>query len=250
MKKSRFFISLLLAGVLLFAQVSAVLASPTVKADTLVTGMVQTITLETDANTALTTVLITVKDESGDVQTVRVSLETAIELGIVTLDGDGNPIINQLVLGQQISIDRTTIIADEEQHPVGSALSTFFSDIEGLDYSVIMDARDMGNGFGLIAQALWLTRKLEGTAEDFLAILDAKKNNDYSSFVFEDGSSPKSWGELKKAIMDGDKKGNLGLVVSNKDNGNGNPAHQTNKEKDKEKDKDKSNNGNGNGKKP
>lgn len=249
MKKSKLFLSLLLAGILAFIQASSVFAAPSLNDHQAITGTVQQITLETDPSTIVTTVIITVMDEKGKTLTVRISLETAIELGLVTLNGDGSPIINQLALGQIIEIDSSTVISSEKQNPVGSALSTFFSDIDGLDYSVIMDAHSTGNGFGVIAQVLWLTRKLEGDVSVFLALLDAKKNNDFSSFVFEDGSTPTSWGQLKKAIMNGDKKGNLGVIMSNKGHDNhGNGSGNGNNNKDKNK--DKGNNGNGNGKKP
>ncbi len=81
-----------------------------------------------------------------------------------------------------------------------------------------------GYGFGVIAQALWLTQKMEGDADVLTAILEAKKTGDYSAFTLEDGTVPTSWGQLKKAIMAGDKKNNLGVVMSGKD-------------KDKDKDK-------------
>lgn len=249
MKRSMFFLSIALVGILVVAQVSPVFAAPSLNHQRAISGSVQEITLEADPSTAVTTVIINVLDGKGKTQIVRVSLESAAKLGLVTLDGDGNPIINELALGQAIEIAPTMIIPSEKQNPVGSALSTFFSDIDGLDYSVIMDAHSTGNGFGVIAQVLWLTRKLEGDVSVFLALLDAKKNNDFSSFVLEDGSTPISWGQLKKAIMNGDKKGNLGVIMSNKGHDNhGNGSGNGNNNKDKNK--DKGNNGNGNGKKP
>jgi len=103
-----------------------------------------------------------------------------------------------------------------------------------------MAAHANGTGFGVIAQALWLTKKLDGDADVFLAIIDAKKTKDFSAFVLADGTVPQNWGQFRKVIMDG-KKGNLGIVMANRDNnGNG---------KDKEKNKDdKQNNGRGNDK--
>ena len=236
MKNTKFLVSLLLVLAVLVAQVSAVFAAPAV-----ISGSVQSITLETNTNTAVTTVLITVSD-NGTSQTVRITLESAITLGLVILGGDGNPVINELILGQPVEIDPTTVITEEQmnQHPVGSALATFFSDISDLDYETIMAAHANGTGFGVIAQALWLTKKLDGDADVFLAIIDAKKTKDFSAFVLADGTVPQNWGQFRKVIMDG-KKGNLGIVMANRDNnGNG---------KDKEKNKDdKQNNGRGNDK--
>lgn len=269
MKKTRIFISLILAGVLIFSQVSAVLAAPAGESNQLISGTVQKITLEADPSTGVTIVAITVVNENGQPQVVRVALEIASALGLVTQDGDGNPVINQSALGQVVEIDSDTIISQEKQHPVGNALSTFFSDIEGLDYDAIMQAHETGNGFGVIAQVLWLTRKLDGDASVFLSILTAKQNNDFSDFTLTDGSSPTNWGQLKKAILGSGKNGNLGLVMSDKNkndnhngnsnngNGNGNANNNgNNKNKDKEKDKNNNGNGggngngNGNGKKP
>jgi len=228
----------------LIAQVSVVFA-----AHMLITGTVQSITLETNTNTAVTTVLITVMDH-GESQTVRITLESAINLGIIILGADGNPVINELILGQPVEIDPATVITDKQmdQHPVGSALATFFSDIIDLDYETIMAAHEDGTGFGIIAQALWLTRKLDGTADMFVAIIDAKKSKDFSAFVLEDGTIPQNWGQFKKVIMDG-KKGKPGIAMADQDNngnnnGNGNGNGNG---KDKEKDKDeKQNNGRGN----
>ena len=68
---------------------------------------------------------------------------------------------------KSVEIDPTTVIPDqqENQHPVGNALATFFSDIEGIDYDTIMAAHENGVGFGVIAQALWLTSELGGDAQ-------------------------------------------------------------------------------------
>ena len=241
MKNTKFLASSILVFAILVAQVSAVFAAPVV-----IAGTVQSITLETNTNTAVTTVLVTVMD-NGESQTVRITLESAITLGIVILGGDGNPVINELILGQPVEIDPTTVITEEpmDQHPVGSALATFFSDIIDLDYETIMAAHDDGTGFGVIAQALWLTRKLDGAADMFVAIIDAKRTKDFSAFVLEDGTIPQNWGQFKKVVMDG-KRGKPGIVMADKDNngaGNGN-GNGNGKDKDKDKDK-KQNNGNG-----
>lgn len=249
MKNIKFLVSLTVVFAVLSAQVSAVFAAPT-----MITGTVHSITLEANTNTAVTTVLITVMD-SGESQTVRIPLEPAIALGIIILGADGNPVINELMLGQTVEIDPATIIKDEQmdQHPVGRALATFFSDITGLDYETIMATHTDGIGFGVIAQALWLTRKLDGTADTFVAIIDAKKTKDFSAFVLEDGTIPQNWGQFKKVVMDG-KKGKPGIALANQDNNgtdnNGNDNSDGNGNgKDKDKDKDeKQNNGKGNDK--
>jgi hypothetical protein len=121
-----------------------------------------------------------------------------------------------------------------------------------------MDAHTNGNGFGIIAQALWLTRKLSGdkaNLELFTTILEVKKSGDYSSIKWSDGSpvtmpdgtSPANWGQFRKALME--EKSNLGIVVSQKlkdHNGNGGTGNNADADSNKDKNKDKSSNGHGN----
>ena len=256
MKNTKLLVGFALVLTVLLAQVSAVFAAPE-----FITGTVQRITLETNTNTAVTTVLITLLDNEVK-QTVRITIESALTLGIAVLGGDGNPVINETILGQFVEIDSSTVIDEEQlnQHPVGDALATFFSDIVDLDYETIMSAHDEGFGFGLIAQALWLTRKLEGDAVLFLMIVDAKKNNDFSAFALRDnGTTPMNWEQFRKAAMDS-KKDKPGIIIADKDNnneggndnginannqsgnGNGNNGNDVNgKDKDKNKDKGKGN---------
>lgn len=269
MLKTKFLISFIVAITILVAQIGTVFAAPALRGPAPIPGIVQSIALETDVNTGITTVLVTMLGENDLSQTTRVSLETAIRLGLVTLNADGNPVIHNMALGQTIEVDPATVIPDEEvhQHPIGRALATFFSGITGLNYDQIMATHNKGTGFGVIAQALWLTMRFEGDSEVFLAILDAKETGDYSAFILDDGTAPKNWGQLRKVILDGSKNGNLGIVMSNKDknkdknngsndntdgngveknNGNGNGNNDGNGNgSNQEKDKDKDNNGNG-----
>jgi len=199
---------------------------------------------EVDTNA---TIVVTIMDVNGVEQIVELDQATAESLGLITVvDGIADCSEDALAaaVGTEVSIDSTTIITDEPKHPVGDALSQFFSNIT--DYDTIMAAHEEGMGFGLIAQALWLTQKMEGDSETFLAILDAKKTKDFSAFVLEDGSIPKNWGQFKKAALNGDKKGNLGIVMSHRNNedktNNGQGIGNVNNN-------DKTNNGNGQDKK-
>lgn len=244
MLKTKLLISLVLILTISVTQVSTVFAAPALQSPGPIDGSVQQITLETDIYTGITTVLVTVSERNDLLQTVRVNLEAAIALGLVILNADGNPVINDSALGQPVEIDSTTAITGEEidHHPVGNALAYFFSDLTGVNYDIIMAAHEEGIGFGVIAQALWLTKKLEGDSGVFLKILEAKQSGDYSSFTLEDGTAPENWGQLKKAILDGDKIHGLGVAISNNDNGNGNDNGIGNGlGKDKDKDKEKNN---------
>jgi hypothetical protein len=244
MSQIKLLLGIMLTIIISMAQVGGVLAAPTLQAATPISGEVQSITLESDPTTGVITVIVDLAAANGTLQTRRVSQGTAIELGLVLLDGDGNPVINEVALGETIEIDPTTVIPEQQepQHPVGNALATFFSDIEGVDYDTIMSAHEDGVGFGTIAQALWVTNELGGDLQLFQDLLYAKQHNDYSAFsdFTEDGVAPKSWGQLRKTLL---SQESLGVVMSNHDN-NRNHSNGNNREKDKNK--DKNNNGNGN----
>jgi hypothetical protein len=277
MTRTKTLYSILLTVLLLATQIMAVSAAPAKQDPAPITGTVESITLETDATTGVTTVLVTLTDETGATQTVRLSLGDATSLGLVTTEGTANPD----AVGTSTTIVPAMVIPDvpeeptteETQHPVGSALSDFFSELLGVDYQTIMEYHDEGVGFGVIAQALWMTNALEGDSDTFAAILEAKQSKDYSAITLPDGSTPQNWGQFRKAVMsDRDKsKENLGAIMSGRaDNGqddttqvdpqnNGNALNQgqnnngNGPDKDKSNngkgpDKDKSNNGNGNGK--
>jgi len=248
MLKTKFVTSLVLALAILALPVGAVFASPLLQEE-FISGTVTGLACETDTATGITTFLVTVEGADGVSQTLRIDQLTAEDLGLITVDENGSPDCSEEALaeaiGLEVEIDPASVIPEEEepQHPVGSALATFFADI--IDYDAIMAAHEDGVGFGVIAQALWLTQKLEGDVEVFLAILTAKETKDFGAFVLEDGSTPKNWGQFRKAIMDGEK-GNLGIVMSDKDkdneNGNGNGSGNGNGNGNN-KNKDKGNNG-------
>lgn len=257
MKKAKFFLSLIVAAVMVFAPMSAVFAD-----STLITGKVTYVEVSTDDHTAATTVLVTVENDMGS-QTVRISLKAALDLVLVYNDGEEVLIVEPLP--EYIEIKPKFIIPDEEeaQHPVGSALATFFAeDFDGMDsdevYALIMEAHDSGHGFGVIAQTLWMTRKLTATEVDsedveepllesslFLAILQARQDGNYAAFFPEDATVPTNWGQFKKAMLE--KKANLGAVMSLHDEGDGGDIATNNGKSNKDKTKVRSNNGNRNG---
>ena len=259
MKKAKLLLSFVVGAVLIFSRVTFVSAETPFDNAEIVKGVVQSVTLETDPNTGGKIVLVTVLNDNGGSFTVRISEKTAFDLELVDYDVDGNPFI-VVPLPEYIEISPEMLIPEEaeEQHPVGSALATYFSDIPGLGYDTIMAAHKEGNGFGVIAHVLWLTRKLGGEAEDFLTILEAKQSGDFSNIQLTDGTQPLNWGQFKKAVMDGDKNGNLGIVISKRNNdtgyenagNNGNSSENgngNNHPKVKDKEKKEKGNGNGNG---
>jgi hypothetical protein len=241
MDKTKLSLSLVLAFSLLLIQVGGAFAAPAWQGSIAVGGIVQSLTLETDPATGITTVIVDLVDENEALQSIRVSQKTAIALGLVVLNEDGKPGINDLALGLRVEINPKDVIPVEatSEHPVGSALATFFSDIAGIDYATIMAAHEQGVGFGVIAQMLWLTTKLKGNSDVFEALLYAKQTGDYSDFTLEsDGSTPKNWGQLRNAILDTGQAVGVGVVRSNSN------ANENNNGKNK--DKDSTSHGNGN----
>ena len=257
MKQTKFIIGLIVAVVMVFTQVLTVLAAPATAHS--ITGQVTYVEVVTDDSTGATTVLVTIDNE----QTVRISAETAEELNLIYNNGEGYQIVEPLPIFIEIAAD--DVITDEEQHPVGSALATFFSDIDGLTYDMIMEAHDQ-NGFGVIAQALWMTRRLANENSEiipgesiwtegdiFVAILEARNGGNYSVFFPGEESAPTNWGQFKKAILDGDKRANLGAAMSDRNenaggnsqtnHGNGNNGNNGNRNNNGRD----NNNGNGHG---
>jgi hypothetical protein len=257
----KIYTSLLLVFALLVIPTGIVFAQES----TPITGTVQTVVLETDQTTNETVAVVTILDEAtGETQTVTLDLETAADLGVVTTDpSTGIATVNEGSIGTVVEIDPTTVIDDdetetEEEHPVGSALGNFFGDLFGADYDTIMAVHEDGVGFGVIAQALWLTNELGGDTATFQALIDAKQTGDYSAITLADGSTPDNWGDVVKSLKKGD---NLGSIMSGKADageeeeiseasahGNGNNDDNGNgKDHGNGKDKDHNGNGNGNG---
>jgi hypothetical protein len=244
MLKTKLFASILLIAAVLFAQVGAVAAASPAQDTTPISGTIQTITIETDTN-EVTTVVVTLLDDQGATQTVRLSVDEAAELGLVEVDPATNlpvidettglPVVDETKLNTTIEIPAQPT-EEVPVHPISKLLADFF----GMDATVVDGYHEDGYGFGVIAQALWMSKNLNGDATTAGLILEAKKTGDYSAFTLPDGSTPTNWGQFKKAVSE--KKNNLGSIVSGK--ADKDAADQTApKENGKDKNKDKSNNG-------
>jgi hypothetical protein len=214
-KMKKLYTGILLTLALLIVPTGVVFAQES----TPTTGTVQTVVLETDTATNETVAVVTVLNETtGETQTVTIDLETAASLGLVTTDpATGISTVNEGSIGTVVEIDPTTVIDDEaeaeEEHPVGSALGDFFGDVFGADYDTIMAVHEEGVGFGVIAQALWLTNEIDGDTSTFQALIEAKQTGDYSAITLADGSTPDNWGDVVKSLKKGD---NLGSIMSGK----------------------------------
>ena len=260
-KKAKLFLIPLIVSILVITQFALVYAAPSHDKADAISGTIDQVTQITDPNTGVSIYEITLTDDQGEKHTVRVSEETAYGLGLLVPDDDGNLVLldpNSEDWPSSIEIPVKDILPEEGmKHPVANALAIVFAGIDGVDYDAIMSAHEDGYGFGVIAQALWMTQKLpDGTSDDMQAILDAKTSGDYSYFSYlfpDDENPPTNWGQFRKALMAGDKKQNLGDVMSVKEKDPSNPdnggnANQGNTDtgstKDKDNNKDKSKNGN------
>lgn len=93
-------------------------------------------------------------------------------------------------------------------------LNTFFEPL-GITETAIQDYHDGGAGYGVIAQALWMTALLGGDATLFDQLMAAKLSGDFSGIVLPDGTIVTNWGALRKDLLTGGKY-NLGQIMSGK----------------------------------
>jgi hypothetical protein len=221
MLRTKFLASILLTLIIAAAQISSAFAAPAQQAPTPtptptatapITGTIQSITLQTDS-TGVTTVTVTLTDGT----TVNLSLDTAFNLGLVTTNDPATAAVVDSMIGQTIEINPTDVITppvdDTAQNPVAAALADFF----GLQYQFIQDYHDEGVGYGVIAQACWLSFAAGGDASQCGEIIDAKQNGEDFTVTTAEGTiiTASSWGQFKKAILDKhDPLQTLGAIMS------------------------------------
>ena len=227
MFKFRSLAGLLLIVTVLFAQVGTVFAAPPAQETTPITGTVTALDEETDSSGATTAVLVTL--DTGT--TYRISVDTAVALGLATVDPTTNEVtltdLSQATEPVIVTIDPTLVIPDDEPtepvHPISALLAGFFFP-DDPTMAGITDSFHNGDneaeqvfGFGVIAQALWMSQSPDGNADVELTglILEAKQSGEYSALsdYFDFGDSvPTNWGQFKKELSE--KKNNLGSIVS------------------------------------
>ena len=246
--KTKIIFSTVLAVIFLVVQVFAVGAAPFTQDETPPTNTIESITWGTNPDTTETAVVVIYKDADGVSQTVYLTVDEATQLGLVITNESGELVTNDEAVGSPFENEPPTtdteegVTEEENQHPVGSALSDFFSDVLGVDYGTVMTYHDDGVGFGTIAQALWMTNALGGDSSTFSLILDAKQSHDYSLITLPDGSTPKNWGQFRTAIVKDKDKAmmNLGAVKSGRagsQDGTTNPSTGQGNGKNPEKEK-------------
>src|SRR5215208_4491234 len=187
MSNTKLLASVLLVLAVLFAQVGSVAAASPTQTTPPLTGTVQGISTETDAN-GVTTVLVTLLLEDQTTQTVRISTAYATELGLID-EATQQPVPVENV-ADGLTIDPTQVIPDEEPteesvHPIAWLLAEFF----GEDPAIIEGYHEDGFGFGVIAQSLWISKNVSGNASLADQILQAKQSGDYSNIMLSDGTA-------------------------------------------------------------
>ncbi len=193
-----------------------------------IAGTINSVSTASDSS-GNTIIVVMLTDNLGKSQTVNLSVDTAVTLGLVTKNPDGSITVNDVV-GQSVAIDASTVLTDPckssegAQQPVGKALSDYFCRSLGLDYDTVQAYHADGFGYGEIAQACFMSQALGGDAALCGSILDAKKSGDFSSLVLPNGDTPKNWGQLKKDVLSQEVKSltNLGAIVSGRANNSSN----------------------------
>jgi hypothetical protein len=247
MLNTKLLASILLVFAVMFAQVGNVAAAPQTQDTTY--PQITEIETETDEN-GTTTVLVTQLLEDQTSETVRISFEYALELGLI------DSTTQEPVLPENVPSDTTIdpgkvieVVPEEELvapdvHPISMLLAKFFFGSEedlALTYEMasLIDSYHNGDndagvfGFGVIAQALWISKNVseDGTVDADLAgdILLVKREKSYDDFFTQhpeyldgyDGPAPTNWGQFKKLLTE--KKNNLGVIVSGQED----PASST-----------------------
>jgi hypothetical protein len=226
MSKTKVITSLLLAMAVLFAQVGLVAAAPLAQEGTTTTinGTIDEIRTDLDEN-GETIVIVTLTDDQGATQIITLSAQEAADNGLFDLTTQ--ELLVQAGESRELVVDPNDVVPAEEEpaedvHPIAAVLAQFFDE----EPSVVNEYHLDGFGFGVIAQAMWMSRNLTGTEEEVgdasLAgdILEAKRDKDFETFFMEHeefgevfgDEMPTNWGQFKKVLKE--KKQNLGVIVS------------------------------------
>lgn len=270
MFNSKLLASILLVLAVMFAQVGNVAAAPQTQDGTTTTidGTIQSITVDPNTGNVVVTVLL-----EDQVTTQTVSLNPLDPAYGELFNPDTHELLAQVGETVAWDVNAEDVVPAEEPvapdvHPISMLLAKFFfggEDDLGLTYEMasLIDSFHTGEneadqvfGFGVIAQALWMSRNInDGTADANLAeeILQAKKSGDYSQielpegFTWPNDTAPTNWGQFKKAIKglnENKEKQNLGVIVSGQEqNGTQDPTLQQDNKENGKNNKDKHNNG-------
>jgi molybdopterin-binding protein len=204
MAKTKLLTGVLLVLAVLFAQVGSAAAAPLTQDGTItLNGVVTNVGDPFTAENGDTMIPVTIETADGLV-TVNLSEATVTDLGLVKGSEVKDLPVNS---GDVVPPDETT----DEVHPIAQVLAEYFE----VEPSVVEGYHDDGFGFGVIAQAMWMSQEVGGDASLAGDILQAKLSGDYSAFIDpETGQEVTNWGQFKKLMLHKDNKHNLGVIVS------------------------------------
>lgn len=200
---------------LLFTQVGTVFAAPAAQEGTTTTisGAITNIEVQTNES-GETVVVVTLEGY----QAITLTAQQAADNGLYDLDT--GELLVQVGDTVDLVVDPTVVVPEEEVpvHPIVDILASFFE----VDPVTVNQYHLDGFGFGVIAQALWMSTDADGNTNTELAtdILAVKQDKDFDLFFtnhpeyleqFGD-DLPTNWGQFKKGLLD--KKNNLGMIVS------------------------------------
>jgi hypothetical protein len=182
-------------------------------------GTIDEVTEGTDAN-GDPVIIVKYTDEDGLHHTISMSPEQADTLGLITWDPITEEVISiDVVAGDPINLTGAQLEelnpCGDAEHPVVGALCGVFFAYLGASAETIAGWHADGFGFGVITQALFMARQLEGDMTMAGLILEAKKSGDYSGFG-DEYAEITNWGQFKKAVMAGEDKSmtNQGAIMS------------------------------------
>ena len=221
MFKTKSLLGLILMLVMVVVPVMSVGAASPAQTTT-IDGTIKSCETATDNFTGETIVVCEINLAEEGTQTVRLSVDDAVEAGLAILNEDGTVTIIA-VEEQEVSIDSSLLMSDPCEIPEGvkssvsKAMTSYFCESLGTSYYDLQTLHENGFGFGEIAQACFMALKLEGTGSLCADILYAKKSGDYSNLTLPDNITVSNWGQLRKAVVGHEKNSsNLGSIVSDK----------------------------------
>ncbi len=227
MAKKNIMVGFVLIVALLALQTGAAFAAPAAQATT-ITGTVQSVSSSTDSSGA-TIFDVTVKLSDGTTQTVKISAQTAVDLGLAVKNTDGTYSVATGVVDKEVTINSADVLVEADpcalptdaNQPVGAALTSFFCKNLGIDYTELQKLHTDGFGYGEIAQACFMAEALGGDATMCSDILKAKQDGtisslDLSALGLPEGTTVSNWGQLKKLVLSAYAKNtvNLGGIMS------------------------------------
>ncbi len=122
MQKTKFLLATVLVALLVIVPLKGALAGASTAVEAppeVISGVIESITVEVDETTQEVTVVVVLVDSLGGAQTVNLSAETAVTLGLVTLETITEDVFvpDPLMAGETIQLDPLTVLPEEGVTP-------------------------------------------------------------------------------------------------------------------------------------